>query len=386
MNSRPEVVFVFPDCMGGVASFNFNLINYSKLLKQVHTKVILLKNKEDKRPRFLDKFEADEIKYFDYSPKDNLYKTYRRLNKLIGNTDGALVADEAMTICAASAFSNPKTIFHLIHDYYYVNQNIGLGDLADVCIAHSTFFSDAVFASQPMLFADRTFYIPYGVKQLPAFPTKSKNEALKLVFLGRLDEGKGVLMLKSIDEMLIKQNVQVQWTIIGKGPLEEIVHTQWLNSGNVLFLKPDSTGEVYENLAGQDVFVLPTMFEGTPVAILESISNGIVPVVSDLPGGIRDIVSKDIGYRIPLNQLEGFTDSIRELHQDRDKLLEMQSAAFRLAKSKYDIEQNADIYIEKFLDFKGFRRTSKNKVFKYSRLDNRFLPNSFVKLLREIRK
>ena len=41
--SKPEIIFTFPIALGGVSSFNFNIINNSKLLKKFYSKVILLK-------------------------------------------------------------------------------------------------------------------------------------------------------------------------------------------------------------------------------------------------------------------------------------------------------------------------------------------------------
>lgn len=139
MNNKPEIVFTLPACMGGVASFNYNIINHSRLIKNFYSKVILLKAYEDTRPVFLDKSNADEVTIFNYSFKENQYYVHKRLNELLGEEQGAIVTDNSLTISAAVSFKNPKTIFHLIHDYFYVNQNIQFGDMVDVAIAHSSF-------------------------------------------------------------------------------------------------------------------------------------------------------------------------------------------------------------------------------------------------------
>jgi hypothetical protein len=79
--------------MGGVASFNYNIINYSKLICQFHSKVILLKAKEDTRADFNDTFNVDEVIVFQYSNSENQYYVQKRLNNLIGNKVGAIVTD-----------------------------------------------------------------------------------------------------------------------------------------------------------------------------------------------------------------------------------------------------------------------------------------------------
>jgi len=370
--------------MGGVASFNYNIINYSRLIKKFHSRVVLLKAKEDTRPVFTDKFEADEVITFHFSNKENHYYIQQRLNELLGNKEGAIVTDNAFTIQAARRFSNPKTVFNLIHDFFYVSQNIQAGTLVDVAIAHSSFFSDAVFAADPSSFAGRAFYIPYGVKQLPALPSK-KNDSLQLVFLGRLDEGKGVLLLHNINDQLKQKGIKVHWTVIGKGSLEKKLHKQWKDENNIKFSQPASTDEVYAILREQDIFVFPTSFEGTPVSILECMSNAVVTIVNDLPGGIRDIVKEEIGFRCQLNNAPEFTAHIATLHHDRALLKKMQLASFTAAQQQYDITRNADCYFELFLQYQQYRRSGKKEPDKMSRLDKKGFSNRLVKTIRNLK-
>lgn len=379
-----EIVFTFPASIGGVSSFNYNIINHSKLIKQFHSKVILLREDSDTRPIFLDTFNVDEVITFNFSDQENQYHLQKRLNALLGDAAGAIVTDNGLTIESAARFNNPKTTFHLLHDYYYVNLATKLGDLIDVAIAHSSFFSDVVFASNPALFATRSFYIPYGVQQLPTFPQK-KEGILNLVFLGRLDDGKGVMKLYEIDEALRANNVEVNWTVIGKGALKERLLLQWQNNANISFFEPDTTREVYELLAWQDVFVFPTIFEGTPVSILECLANGIVTITNNLPGGIRDIVSEGLGYRCSLNNIDEFAFHITELGNNRTLLKNMQYNCFELSKKYYDIEKNADHYFQLFLQFAQLKRTGKSKPRQLQKLDKEIYPNSLVKLIRGIK-
>ena len=166
-NNKPQIVFTFPATLGGVSSFNYNIINNSLLIKNFHSKVILLKEKNDTRPLFTESFLVDEQILFEYNANENQYHLQKRLSNLLGNAEGAIVTDNGMTVEAARRFNNPKTIFNLIHDYYYVNQQTKLQDWSDVVIAHSSFFSDAVFASNPELYVNRSLYIPYANKSDP---------------------------------------------------------------------------------------------------------------------------------------------------------------------------------------------------------------------------
>lgn len=381
--SKPEIIFTFPLALGGVSSFNFNIINNSQLLKNFYSKVILLKSKNENRPSFTEKFNVDEEIVFEMSDFENQFHLQKRLNVLLGNTKGAIVTDNGLTIEAARRFKNPKTVFSLIHDYYYVNQQVKLNDWADVVIAHSSFFSDAVFASNPDIWMDRVFYIPYGVKQLNEYPLKNK-DVLNLVFLGRLERSKGVLKLFEIQKLLLAKQVKVNWTIIGKGSLKNKLIEQWGNEA-ISFYEPNSTDEVYSLLREQDVFVFPTTFEGTPVAILEALACGVVTIVNDLPGGIRDIVIEKIGFRCKGNANEVYADCIVTLNENKKLLRDMQLHCFELAHSNYDVNNNADNYVKLFMKYEILARKEKSPIRKLQRLDMPFFPNWMTTFIRKIK-
>ena len=378
--TKPEIVFTFPAIMGGVASFNFNLINNSSLIKRFHSKVILMKEVTDARPLFTEKFDVEEEILFEYSDKENQYHLQKRLSKLLGDREGALITDNGLTMETARRFNNPKTVYSLVHDYYYVTQQIKTGDLADVAIAHSSFFSDAVFSTLPQLFANRCFYVPYGVKQLPSFP-KKMDGALNLVFVGRLEQEKGVLQLIEIEKELQKLSIQVNWTIIGKGNLKHLLIKQW-EGKKIAFFEPDTTTEVYDILQKQDIFIFPTLFEGTPVSILECLSTGVVTITHDLPGGIRDIVKEGIGYRCNVNAVKEFVDKIVTLQNDRILLKQMQGNCFKLAHASFNVKRNADKYFELFLMYANLKRTEKSPARGLVKLNSSFVSNKITKFIR----
>ncbi|MBS1981571.1 MAG: glycosyltransferase family 4 protein, partial [Bacteroidetes bacterium] len=272
-----------------------------------------------------------------------------------------------------------------IHDYFYVKQNIQFGNNIDVAVAHSSFFSDCVFASNPTDFANRTFYIPYGVKQYLQMPVKESGQPLKLFFLGRLDHGKGVEKLIDIENKLKAKAIDVEWTVIGMGKLESEIKQQWNGKTNVSFEKPQSSVDVYNVLLKQDVFVFPTEFEGTPVSIMEALSNANVVIVSDLPGGIRDMVTTDVGYRVSINNTIDFANQLELLHKDRALLKTLQENAWQKAVNNFNAEKNSDKYFELFLRFDEFKRknTSPSKI-RLNYLDKPYFPNVMVKLIRKI--
>lgn len=114
----PVLVFVFPDCMGGVASYNRNLINYTSFKQSCYIRVVLIQALEDKRPKFTDLIEANEIIHFTFSNRENQYSVCRRLHKIIGNEMGCIIADNSIALNTISLFGSVKKMIYLVHDFF----------------------------------------------------------------------------------------------------------------------------------------------------------------------------------------------------------------------------------------------------------------------------
>lgn len=386
-NGKPVVIFVFPDCMGGVASFNRNLINHTSLREQCIIKVILLKAAEDKREAFTDKIEADEVIPFLYSGLENQYCVCKRLHSLFGGEQGCIVVDNSLPLNAVGLFGTIKKVIYLVHDYFYIDWALQYNSIIDAAIAHSSFFSDILIASSSGAYQKKANYIPYGVELPSSQWVKRKNDgSLKLVFLGRLIEEKGIFLLKKIDDWLQQKNMPVSWTVIGRGPGEATLKEQWQHSSNITFIQAKDTAQVYKLLEDQDILVFPSRFEGTPVAIMESMSRGVVPVVSDLPGGTRDMVTAETGARCEIENPVAYGEAIYSFYDQPQFLKQKQDACLTKGREIYDIEKAADRYFAFFLKEISTSVTQKTtgKVL-MSRLDSRLWPNWLVYNIRKLK-
>jgi glycosyltransferase involved in cell wall biosynthesis len=138
-------------------------------------------------------------------------------------------------------------------------------------------------------------------------------------------------------------------------------------------------------LVDQDVFVLPTRAEGLPVALLEAAAAGVVPVVSNLPGGIPEIVDPGrTGYRPEAGDVRGFGDAIARLARDRDHLEACSRAVRALVAERFDIQACAVRYQDLYGRWRELRRPRPGRVvMPYgSRLDRPWLPNFITRAAR----
>jgi glycosyltransferase involved in cell wall biosynthesis len=385
MNKKNKLIVIFPNVLGGVSSFNANLINSkSKLRDDFQIEVILLQDNEDNRPVYNGEIKADKITHFKFSSKENQYFVCKRLNKLLVLSGGIVLCDHYLALNTISCFKYNKTVFHLLHDFYYVEQNFRYPNTIDFCIAHSSFFSDCILAWNSKDYFQRSAYIPYGVT-VTSNIHKPLNDKIKLVFLGRLTQMKGADKLRLIQEELEILGVEVEWTIIGNGDLKESLKEAWSTRDNIRFIQPELQNELYDELLKQDLLMFPTLFEGTPVSIFEALANGVVPIVNNLPGGIQDHVQPGIGFTID-NDPKQFAKVVSELNTNRELLLQLQNNCFKYAKANLDIDLNMQKYFE-FLKEKSVKINPKKKfdLPAFSRLDKRYIPNIAVKIIRSIK-
>jgi glycosyltransferase involved in cell wall biosynthesis len=111
--------------------------------------------------------------------------------------------------------------------------------------------------------------------------------------------------------------------VVGEGPersrLEDLVRRHGI-SGQVSF--PGALDDPWSVLAGVDVFVLPSVKEGLPFALVEAMAVG-VPIVTTRVGGIPEVVrDRRSALLVPPGDPVGLSKAITCLLQDR-RLAEM---------------------------------------------------------------
>jgi len=96
--------------------------------------------------------------------------------------------------------------------------------------------------------------------------------------------------------------------------------------------------QVAELLRSADIFVLPSHFEGLPVAILEAMAAGL-PVISTPVGAIPDAVKDGVtGFLVQAGATGMLAEAIAKLVNDRGLRERMGEAGRNLAESQFSIE------------------------------------------------
>ncbi|WP_434685654.1 glycosyltransferase family 4 protein [Pseudanabaena minima] len=152
------------------------------------------------------------------------------------------------------------------------------------------------------LYSGAVTVIPYGLTIEPKKTVpRNPEEDMKLLFVGRLDERKGLrYLLEALPLVLSKYPVRLR--IVGKGILEDEIKAQCkeLKLEKVVdFLGFVSKEELANEYASCDIFVLPAIVdskgdtEGLGIVMIEALAHE-KPVIASAVGGIVDVIQSGV--------------------------------------------------------------------------------------------
>ena len=383
--TSPNVICILPDKLGGMLNIIDGLFRFRRP-DGLGYGALLTYNPLSTDARFGGTFEADYQSTFEFRlPLENLHSVLRRLRAAIPRGDGVLVANDLLELALVSAFDCHRAVIQILHgdnDYYY-DLAARHENVIDAFVVYGATIERKLQQRLPHRTAD-IYFLPYGLPDPPRRRTPTPGP-LRLLFAGRYEHGqKGVLDLPLIDRALIDRGVDVSWTMVGAGPDEEKLRAAWPNP-RVNFMGRKTTAEVMDIAAHHDVFVLPTRYEGVPVALLEAMSVGLAPVVSNVESGVAEILSDGRrGLMPPVGDVVAFADAIAALDRNRSLLESIGEAAWRYVAVHHNVRERTDAYQALFARYRELRRPrSPEAALPYgSRLDHPWIPNVAVRTVR----
>jgi glycosyltransferase involved in cell wall biosynthesis len=194
------------------------------------------------------------------------------------------------------------------------------------------------------------YYLPHGVAMpQPFHPRPPGDQPLRILYHGRLtNPQKRVRLFPEILAGLQKADIPFQWTIAGDGDerdnLKQLMPSARADQ-QVVFPGALPNAQVPALLANHDVFLLASNAEGLPVSLLEAMAQGVVPVVSNLESGIRDVVDETNGILVDVDDTAGYARAIIHLHQNRDELAAKSAAAHARVQKEFSVAAMTDRWL-----------------------------------------
>jgi glycosyltransferase involved in cell wall biosynthesis len=148
----------------------------------------------------------------------------------------------------------------------------------------------------------------------PAVPRPAPAEPPTVLFLGTWMARKGTETLVRAAESLRRRGVAARYLVAGTGVGEAAVLGAWPAElrGAVRVLPSFPAAEETALFAAADLFILPSFFEGQPLALLQALSAGCCCLASDIAGHRDLIAPRRNGMLHPVGDAEALAGQMAE--------------------------------------------------------------------------
>jgi glycosyltransferase involved in cell wall biosynthesis len=190
------------------------------------------------------------------------------------------------------------------------------------------------------------YRIAYGVP-IPAKLAEPPTSVFRLVYIGRLvEEQKRVSDVATALCAVAQRIPNLEAWIVGEGSARNAVEDIARKKGNgcVRLLGRVDNTNIYDVLAQCHGLVLLSDYEGLPVAMLEAMATGVVPICLDVRSGIREALEHGVNGLIVKNRADDFFSAVKALG-DPAKWQKLSLAARETVRERYSIEECAHQWV-----------------------------------------
>lgn len=176
----------------------------------------------------------------------------------------------------------------------------------------------------------------------------------RLISVGRLSWEKNFLVpIKAFSDICCEN---IQYTIVGEGPQRDEI-TRAVNGNTSIVLKGYlSRNEVFQELAKADVLIMPSLWEGLSILMLESMSLDKPMILSDIPSFREVTGEKELsidesfrkctwGYLVKTLDSNSYKAALLDLISCKKEMGKMQESVREIS-YKTDISFTASRYLE----------------------------------------
>lgn len=198
--------------------------------------------------------------------------------------------------------------------------------------------------------ADTNIYrIPYGAP-IPEARTPQPGETLRIGFFGRLiTEQKRIQELTRIFCQTVRHAPGVEAVIYGDGPEKAKVQAILANEGAGLPVRLGGSippQQVQEEMRTCHVITLMSDYEGLPIALMEAMAGGSVPVCRFNKSGIPELIEDGVNGYIVNDDPEAYPAAIRRLRESPELWRAFSRASQQKILSEYTMDHGVNLWAE----------------------------------------
>ena len=185
------------------------------------------------------------------------------------------------------------------------------------------------------------------------------DEAVVVICVAKMLEQKGHRVLIDALAAPPAKSLPLHVLLVGDGPLRAGLEARARHAGvedRIRFLgnRPD----VPRLLGGADMFVLPSLWEGLPMALLEAMAAGLPSVASAVSGTRQVITDGENGLLVPPDDPAALADALARLVAHRDLRDALGTAARAHVSAQFSVGRQARRHVELYRAVAGASRSA----------------------------
>jgi len=231
--------------------------------------------------------------------------------------------NKQILVFSTIGYPSPKNVREKFHNLVYLSSlyNYLIKKIGKVIVSNKK--DHDFFISSIGLDSKKVSLILYGLDSdyfAKPFEIKTNND-FKILFIGRMEEQKGVYYLKDIIKNISPLKKRISFTLIGSGPRENLAVELAEKYPQVKYLGQLSPEKVRKHYLQSDLVIVPSKWETFSYVCLEAQACGC-PVVTFAVPGPADIIAKGTGDLISFGEIKSFCLSIKKYLKLKEKSLE----------------------------------------------------------------
>ncbi|HQZ82747.1 MAG TPA: glycosyltransferase family 4 protein [Pyrinomonadaceae bacterium] len=172
-------------------------------------------------------------------------------------------------------------------------------------------------------------------------PRKPEKSPRSIVYFGRLNREKGLDRIVEACRGLIERDIQFRFNAYGAGPDAEsfLAEMRAVCGERFAFCGVADGENKWQALAENDIFLLPSDHEGLPIALLEAMAAGCVPVVRRNDAIAAAVEQGVAGFVVDINDKSEIVERLSFLLNETHDLTALRENARRTIAERYSFDR-----------------------------------------------
>jgi glycosyltransferase involved in cell wall biosynthesis len=200
---------------------------------------------------------------------------------------------------------------------------------------------------------DKIVIIPNSVRIFGTSLKPARKDSSDPLFLavGRLERNKGFHIL--LAALADSKNLPSHWdlVIVGSGSMENELRQNATSlgiDGHVTFAGEIVLPELEKLYRKADIFIHPTLYEGSSIVTLEAMMHGL-PVVTTTAGGLTDKVHPEVnGWLATPGDPQALSNAIQKAYDARERWPEMGKQSEKIVREQFSWNRAGQLFLETF--------------------------------------